>query len=202
MRCLSCTNQSTCWIDHIPYPSGRRMGCCVFVLFGIWVLRLLNVVGQYAAATLIRFNFVIRNCTIYLFHIHDCTHVHDLVRILSYHGEHRQKTNSHSLKHDETTWCTYVPVTWVMMGSDSGLSLPRCYAIIHNNDGSILIGRLVTDFNEIWINTQRCSYKKIYLNMSSLKWYHCVSVSMAWYLCYVYLRVSTYYGLRCGAYSR
>ena len=179
------------WPYAIPFRA--TYGMLFFRAFWNLILKIILMSScNTAAATLIHFNFVIRNCTIYLFHIYDYILAHDVVRKLCYHGEPCRKTNSPSLKHDETTWCMYVPVTWVMMGSDSGLSLPRRYAIIHNNDGSILIGRLGTDFNEIWSNTQRCSYQKINLNMSSSKCYHCVSVSMGWYLCYVYRRVSTF----------
>ena len=54
--------------------------------------------------------------------------------------------------------------------SDNVLSHGRCQAIIWNNAGILLIGPLVTHFNEILIVIYTSSFKKMHLKMSSGKW--------------------------------
>ena len=56
-----------------------------------------------------------------------------------------------------------------IIGSDNGLSPERRQAIIWTNAGILLIGPLGTNFNEILIEIQTFSLKKICLKMSSVK---------------------------------
>ena len=58
----------------------------------------------------------------------------------------------------------------IIIGSDNGLSPGRRQAIIRTNAGILLIGRLGTNFNEIWIWIEIFSFKKMHLKMSSGKW--------------------------------
>ena len=57
-----------------------------------------------------------------------------------------------------------------IIGSDNGLSPGRRQAIIWTNAGILLIRPLGTNFNEILIEIQTFSFKKMYLKMSSAKW--------------------------------
>ena len=57
-----------------------------------------------------------------------------------------------------------------IIGSDNGLSPGRRQAIIWNNAGLLLIEPLGTNFSEIAIGIQAFSFKKMHLNMSSVKW--------------------------------
>ena len=59
--------------------------------------------------------------------------------------------------------------TNINIGSDNGLSPERRQAIIWTNAGILLIGPLGTNFNEILIEIQTFSLKKIRLKMSSAK---------------------------------
>ena len=59
------------------------------------------------------------------------------------------------------------------IGSDNGLSPGRRQAIIWNNAGILLIGPLGTNFNEILIEIQTFSFKKMHLKISSGKWRLC-----------------------------
>ena len=52
---------------------------------------------------------------------------------------------------------------------DNGLSPGRGQAIIWTNAGILLIGPLETNFNEIVIDMQTFSFKKMHLNMPSAK---------------------------------
>ena len=54
--------------------------------------------------------------------------------------------------------------------SDNGLSPGRRQAIIWTNDGTLLIGPLGRNFNEILIGIHKFSFKKMHLKMSSAKW--------------------------------
>ena len=56
-----------------------------------------------------------------------------------------------------------------IIGSDNGLSPERRQAIIWTNAGILLIGPLGTNFNEILIEIQPFSLKKMRLKMSSAK---------------------------------
>ena len=56
-----------------------------------------------------------------------------------------------------------------IIGSDNGLSPGRRQAIIWINAGILLIGPLVTNFNEIFIEIHTFSFKKIHLKWSSGK---------------------------------
>ena len=81
-------------------------------------------------------------------------------------------------------WCGYWPMPlshWgqvthicvgklTIIGSDNGLSPERRQAIIWTNDGILLIELLGTNFNEILIEIQTFSLKKIRLKMWSAKW--------------------------------
>ena len=57
-----------------------------------------------------------------------------------------------------------------IIGSDNGLSPGRRQAIIWTNAGILLIGPLGTKFNEILIEIQTFSFKKMHMKMSSAKW--------------------------------
>ena len=57
-----------------------------------------------------------------------------------------------------------------IIGSDNGLPPGRRQAIIWTNAGILLIGLLGTNFNEILIEIDTLSFKKMYLKMSSGKW--------------------------------
>ena len=57
-----------------------------------------------------------------------------------------------------------------ILGSDNGLSPGRRQAIIWTKTGILLIGPLGTNFSEILIGIQTCSFKKMHLKMSSAKW--------------------------------
>ena len=56
-----------------------------------------------------------------------------------------------------------------IIGSDNGLSPGRRQAIIWTIAGILLIGPLGTNFSEILIGIQTCSFKKMHLKMSSAK---------------------------------
>ena len=58
-----------------------------------------------------------------------------------------------------------------IIGSDNGLSPGWRQAIIWTNDGILLIGPLGTNFSEISSEIQTFSFKKMHLNMSSVKWH-------------------------------
>ena len=57
-----------------------------------------------------------------------------------------------------------------IIGSDNGLSPGLLQAIIWTNAAILLIGPLGTKFNEILIEIQTFSFKKMHLKMSSGKW--------------------------------
>ena len=66
---------------------------------------------------------------------------------------------------------TYICVDKLtIIGSDNGLSHGRRQAIIWTNAGILLIGPLVTNFSEIFIEIYTFSLRKMYLKMSSGKW--------------------------------
>ena len=65
-----------------------------------------------------------------------------------------------------------------IIASDNGLSPGRRQAIILTNDGILFIGTLGTNFSEIPIGIQTFSFKKMHLNMSSVKWHpFCLSLN-------------------------
>ena len=55
--------------------------------------------------------------------------------------------------------------------SDNGLSPGRRQAIIWNNAGILLIGPLETNFSDMLADIITFSFKKMYLNVSSAKWW-------------------------------
>ena len=57
----------------------------------------------------------------------------------------------------------------IIIGSDNGLSLCRCQAIIWTNAGMLLIRTLGTHFSEMFIKMHTFSCKKMHLKMSSGK---------------------------------
>ena len=68
-------------------------------------------------------------------------------------------------------WVTHICVGKLsIIDSDNGLSPGRRQAIIWTNAGILLIRLLGTNFNEIVINIQIFSFKKMHLKMSSAKW--------------------------------
>ena len=78
-------------------------------------------------------------------------------------GEHCQLTHWGQVMHISISKLTIV-------GSDNGLLPDRRQAIIRTNARILLIGPLGTNFSEILIEIQTCSFKKMHLNMSSGKW--------------------------------
>ena len=65
-------------------------------------------------------------------------------------------------------------MNWVSTGSDDGLSPTRRQTIILTNAVLLLIEPLGTIFSEILIKTQKISFKKMHLKMSSAKrWPSC-----------------------------
>ena len=56
-----------------------------------------------------------------------------------------------------------------IIGSDNGLSPGQHQAIKYTNAGILLIGPQGTNFSEILIKMQQLSFKKIRLNVSSVK---------------------------------
>ena len=72
-----------------------------------------------------------------------------------------------------THWGRVMPIcvgTNTIIGSDNGLSLGRCQAIIWTNAGILLIEPLATNFSESLIEILTFSFKKMCLNVSSVKW--------------------------------
>ena len=57
-----------------------------------------------------------------------------------------------------------------IIGSDNGLSPGGRQAIIWNNAGILSIGLLGTNFSEILVEILTFSFKKMRLNVSSVKW--------------------------------
>ena len=57
-----------------------------------------------------------------------------------------------------------------IIGSDNGLSLGRCQAIIWTDAGILLIGSLEIKFSEILIEIHTFPYKKMHLKMSFTIW--------------------------------
>ena len=72
----------------------------------------------------------------------------------------------------------YASLSWVNIGSDSGLSPVRRQAIIWTNAGILLIELLGTGFSEIIIGIQRFSFKRVHLGMSLRNGVHFVSAAM------------------------
>ena len=66
-----------------------------------------------------------------------------------------------------------------LIGSDNGLFPCRCQAIIRTNTGILLIWPLETNFSEISIKIHISSFSKMYLKMSSAKWWpFCFSLNV------------------------
>ena len=61
----------------------------------------------------------------------------------------------------------------ISIGLDNGLSPVRRQAVIWTNSGLLSIGRLRTNFSEIWIGILPFSFWKIHLKMSSAKMPFC-----------------------------
>ena len=69
-------------------------------------------------------------------------------------------------------WVTHICVSKLtIIGSDNGLSPDRRQAIISTNAGILLIGTLGTNFNEILIEIDTFSFKKIHFKMLTGKWW-------------------------------
>ena len=77
-------------------------------------------------------------------------------------------------------WVTHVCVgNLTIIGSDNGLSPGRRQAIISTNAGISLIGPLGTNFSEILAEIMTISFKKMYLKVSSVKWWpFCLSLNV------------------------
>ena len=65
------------------------------------------------------------------------------------------------------------------IGSDNGLSPIRCQAIIETNAGVLSIRSLWTNISEILIKTQKFSFRKMPLKLSSAKCGHFVQGEMS-----------------------
>ena len=65
---------------------------------------------------------------------------------------------------------SYMVCKLTIIASDNGLSPGRRQAIIWNNAGILSIGLLGTNFSEILIKILTFSFKKMHLNVSSVKW--------------------------------
>ena len=75
-----------------------------------------------------------------------------------------------------------------IIAPDNGLSPGRRQAIIWTNAGILLIGPLGTNFSEISIGIQVFSFKKMHLNMSSVKWLpFCLGLNVLSHLQYALL---------------
>ena len=82
-------------------------------------------------------------------------------------------TPLHSISQIKTHWgrATHICVSEIIIiGSDNGLSPGRRQAIFWTNVGILLIGPLGINFNEILIEINTFSFKKMYLKISSAKW--------------------------------
>ena len=66
-------------------------------------------------------------------------------------------------------WRIYASVNYAIILSDNGWAPVRLQAITGNNDGLLSIGLLETNLNEILIEVQIFSLKKMHLKMLSLK---------------------------------
>ena len=64
----------------------------------------------------------------------------------------------------------YIYSKLTMIGSDNGLLPGCCQAIIRTNTGILLIGHLRINFNEIFIEINISSCRKMHLKMLSAKW--------------------------------
>ena len=100
--------------------------------------------------------------------------LHDWQRAAKYEHEIRNTfaKSEISLSEKLTHWgrVTHMCVgKIIIIGSDNGLSPERRQAIIWTNAGILLIGPLGTNFNEILVEIQTFSLKKIRLKMSSTK---------------------------------
>ena len=58
----------------------------------------------------------------------------------------------------------------IVIGSDNGLLPGRLQAIIQSNAGILLIWPLGTNFSEMLIENDIFSFKKMHLEISSVKW--------------------------------
>ena len=71
----------------------------------------------------------------------------------------------------EGEWCIYTSATYATIGSDNGLSPVWHQAIIWTNAWILLIGLLLTGFNEIFIKIHAFSFAKIHVKMFTWKWW-------------------------------
>ena len=114
--------------------------------------------------------------------------------VKAYYTQQRKITTMNSLfffrkiylKMPSTKWRSFCPGSNVLthwdrgphicvgnltiIGLDKGLSPGWRQVIIWTNDGILLIWPLGTKFSEIQIGIQTISYKKMHLNMASVKW--------------------------------
>ena len=81
----------------------------------------------------------------------------------------------HSLRPSDEYLCVS---NLTIIAPDNDLSPGRRQAIIWNNAGILLIGRLGKYFNDILLGLQTFIFKKMHLNMSSENGGHFVSLSM------------------------
>ena len=63
----------------------------------------------------------------------------------------------------------------INIGSDNGLSPFRHQAIILTNAGLLSIGTLGTNFSEVFIKIQKCSFTKLHPKITSAKWLPVIS---------------------------
>ena len=68
-------------------------------------------------------------------------------------------------------WVTHICVSKIIIiGSNNSLWPGRRQASIWTNTGMLLIGPLGINFSEILIDINKCSFKKMHLKISSVKW--------------------------------
>ena len=71
----------------------------------------------------------------------------------------------------------------IIIGSGNGFTPCRCQAIIWTKAMILLIGPLGTNFNEIWLENQNFSFKKMHLRMSAVKrWPFCLGLNVKYIL--------------------
>ena len=102
--------------------------------------------------------------------------------MLSHSKTHNFQQNAHRNKNDKRSMVSFVclshlgRVTYIcvskltIIGSDNGLSPGRCQSIIWTVAGLSLNGPLRTNSSEMLFEIDKCSFRKMHLNMSSGKW--------------------------------
>ena len=144
-------------------------------------------------------------CIWYIFTYHESYQSYIYLQVVCFLCDSNKFVSIHSsvqscvvVEFEPQWWCnSFRPSTHIcvskltIIGSDNGLLPGRGQAIIWTNTGILLIGPLGTNFSEILIEIQTFSFKKMYLKMSSGKW---------WPFC-LGLNVLTLYLMHCMIFS-